>query len=65
MILPIIIFITPLIGYAIFFYLIIKNARRSAKRWREEIRKEIDKVSEETLPGLKSAIDELKAARER
>lgn len=57
MILAIIVFISPLIGFAVFFYLIIKNARKSAEKWRAEIREDISL--------LRESIQQLKTIRER
>jgi hypothetical protein len=58
MILAILIFIAPLIGYAIFFYLIKKNVQKNITSWRSEIRNE-------TLVPLKASIEELTLSRER
>lgn len=58
MILAIIVFIIPLIGYAIFYYLIIKSARKDVLAWREQVRKE-------TLIPLNAAIEDLQHSRER
>lgn len=52
MIFALIFFILPLLGYGIFYYLIIKSARRDVLLWREQVRKEITSPLQEAIADL-------------
>ncbi|MBS4015572.1 MAG: hypothetical protein KGZ86_03955 [Candidatus Latescibacteria bacterium] len=58
MILAIVVFVAPLLGYAIFYFLIINRVRHDTLAWRERIRRD-------TVNPLNTAIEDLKHAREK